>query len=293
MTRFIYIADSHFGADPMGYQQQTGYPQRLPDILAALWAHPAVKGGIDFVLHGGDMIDSTTNDHIHTAAKLFELPVPVYLCLGNHDLTTPDAAGRWLEQAPRLFRGGTPNYTVVAAECVIHVVPNHWGDKPYYWAESQEASLDSGQLEQLAQGLVTHPELPHIILTHSPVWGLPTAQTGLAEPYHPPRGSLAGAIMALVAENTNVTCVLGAHNHLNMRVNHAGAEFVTVSSLVETPFEFKLFEVTPQRMEMTTLSLSAALPFQGEYDPAKSFVQGRAVDRSFSRRHGSASNSGN
>jgi hypothetical protein len=70
---------------------------------------------------------------------------------------------------------------------------------------------------------------------------------------------------------------------MNMRVRHAGVEFATVSALVETPFEFKLFEVTPQKMAMQTISLRTSVDFDAEPDPAKSFVQGRNEDRSFSR----------
>jgi len=54
-----------------------------------------MNDGIDFILHGGDMIDSTTEDHIVAATNAFDLAVPVYLCLGNHDLTTPDAAEQY------------------------------------------------------------------------------------------------------------------------------------------------------------------------------------------------------
>ena len=76
MTRFLYIADTHLGADPMGYQQQRGYPQRLPEILSALCARLDAIHGIDFILHGGDMVDSTTEGHVAAAAKSFDLPVP-------------------------------------------------------------------------------------------------------------------------------------------------------------------------------------------------------------------------
>ena len=36
MTRFLYIADTHLGAAPMGYRQQPGYPERLGEIVRAL-----------------------------------------------------------------------------------------------------------------------------------------------------------------------------------------------------------------------------------------------------------------
>lgn len=290
MTRFLYLADTHVGANPMGFQQQQGYPEKLPEILSALCEYVSVSDGVDFILHGGDMVDSTTADNILAAAKVFDLGVPVYLCLGNHDLTTPDALDLWLKLAPQFFMGGMPNYRVATADCVVHVVPNHWGDVPFYWDKTQHAHLVPAQRERLTREVDVRADVPHLILTHSPVYGLPVAQTGLTDDDHSPDSSFTAEIAAFAAKYANIRCVLGAHNHLNMRVDHGGVEFVTVSSLVETPFEVKLFEVSPQRMAMSTVSLSASLAFDGAYDVAKSFVQGRAIDRSFVREFASSSN---
>jgi hypothetical protein len=265
----------------MGYQQQKGYPERLPEILFAICEYLSANGDVDFILHGGDMIDSTTENNIVAAAKHFDMAVPVYLCLGNHDLTTPDAVDFWGELAPQFFNGGTVNYMVLSEDCVIHVVPNHWGDDPFYWKDKQEARFSSAQKVHFLRDVSIRPDLPHILLTHSPVYGLPVAQTGFSEPYHCANASFTEEIASLAAGHTSVRCILGAHTHMNMRVDHDGVEFVTGSALVETPFEFKLFEVTSRRMEMSTFSLSDALTFDGAYDVAKSFVQGREVDRSF------------
>jgi len=70
---------------------------------------------------------------------------------------------------------------------------------------------------------------------------------------------------------------------MNMCVHQDGVDFVTVSALVETPFEFKLFDVIPQRIEMSTIPLRQALAYDDEYDASRSFVQGRPQDRSLSR----------
>jgi hypothetical protein len=211
------------------------------------------------------------------------LPYPVYLCLGNHDLTTPDAADRWLSLAPQFFRNDSPSYTIESDDCMIHVVPNHWDDNSFHWKDDQRPHLEPEQFDFLTAGLNTKPELPHIILTHNSVFGLPTEQTGMAEPFHIPPPEFTHEISSFAAKHANVTCVLGAHNHLNMRVNHGGIQYVTVSSLVETPFEFKLFEVTSAGMEMSTVSLNSLMDIDGEYDPAKAFVQGRPADRGFSK----------
>jgi len=282
MTRFLYIADTHLGADPMGYTQQPGYPERLGEICRTLVEHVAAWGGVDFVLHGGDMVDAATDANIRAAAELFDLPAPVYLCLGNHDLTTPDAIQRWLEVAPRFFIGNAPEYDVATDDCIIHVVPNHWCDAPYYWRDTQEPQLSAEQVERLERALDAAPDLPHVILTHSPVHGVPPEQTGLVEPHHSPPASFTSQITAILAGHDCVRCVLGGHSHMNMRLARDGVEFVTVSALSETPFEFKLFEVSSEKMRMSTVSLGPSLDLDAEYDERKAFVQGRPVDRSWS-----------
>jgi len=275
------MADTHLGANPMGYQQQRGYPAKLPEIRTALTEFLLPEHRVDFVLHGGDMIDAATDDQIRAAAALFTLPVPVYLCLGNHDLTEPDAMARWMKHAPGFFPGGTPEYTITTEDCAIHVAPNHWEERPFYWRNKQEAHFSATQIERLNRQLAIRPHLPHLVLTHSPVYGLPVEQTGFSAPCHCPCESFTAGMTALAAGHGNLKCVLGAHNHMNMRVAHNSVEFVTVSSLVETPFEFKLFEVTPHAISMSTVALKPALPFGDDYNAAKAFVQGRTVDRSF------------
>lgn len=283
MTRFAYIADSHNGADPMGYQQQKGYPQLLPDILDALVDHLRSIGGVDFILHGGDMVDYTNNETIQSGAGLFELPFPVHLCLGNHDLTTRDAADTWVRLAPQFFGNGTPSYTIERDDCMIHVAPNHWDDDAFFWEEAQRPHLRAEQVEFLTNALDRKPELPHVIATHNSVFGLPVEQTGMSEPFHVPPAEFTDQITGLVSRYPNVACVLGAHNHLNMCVEQDSVDYVTASSLVEAPFEFKLFELTPTEMAMSTISLADSLDVDVKYDSDKAFVQGRPVDREFSR----------
>ena len=281
MTRFLYIADTHLGAEGEGYQQQHRYPQRLEEIFDALRSLVSQLQGIDFVLHGGDMVDATTEQNISAAAEAFDCGVPLYLCLGNHDLTRPDAVQRWMALAPRFFPDAHPEYTIVTDDCVIHVAPNHWGEEPYYWKSEQHARLSDEQRARLDESLSASPDLPHVLLTHSPVHGLPVEQTGFAEPHHAPPPSFASSVADLAARHGNLRCVIGAHTHMNMCVEREGVRYVTVSSLVETPFELKVFEVRPDEMSMSTVSLGSHAGLVGKYDEARAFVQGRPEDRAF------------
>ncbi len=283
MTRFLFLADSHFGAAPMGYMQQKGYPERVPDLLRGL-RDLIAEEQIDFVLHGGDMVDATTDENILRAAECFDLPVPVYLCLGNHDLTEPDALQRWLKFAPAYFPGARPEFVVDTSDCRIHVAPNHWGSEQYWWNDSQAASFSNEQLSQLDRNLEQKSDKIHILLTHSGVWDLPGEQSGSGAPLHPPSPGFHESIADLASRHRQVRCVLGGHNHLNMRVESQGVQYVTVSAFAEVPFEVKLFEASSNGdgLRMKTLSLADRMDFRASYDFNKTHVQGRAVDRAFS-----------
>lgn len=281
MTKFIYISDTHMGADQVRLHQQ-GYPKQMAEILTALKAYLHGQGDIDFVLHGGDMIGTLSDAGIVASATAFDWDVPVHLCLGNHDLDSPTAVERWLALAPRFFGdSGKPVYTVATEDCRIHVVPNHWCEEPYYWRDSLHAQFSTDQLIYLTEALDAEPDLPHIVQTHSPVFGVPEEQTGFAEPFHSPAPAFTAAFIELASRHPNLKCVLGAHNHINTHVVHDGVHFVSSSALVEVPFEFKILEVTPGAMAMSTVSLNDSVRFDAVYDAEKAYVQGRESDRSF------------
>lgn len=283
MTKFLYLSDTHLGKEPNGFQQQQSYPEKVSEILKALKQEVDRRGDIDFILHGGDMIHTTSDEDILSISKMFDWGLPVYLCLGNHDLTTPDAKERWLALAPQFFKHGLPEYSIETPDCSIHVAPNHWGNEDYYWKECQDARFSEEQMKALSQKCNQRPNLPHFISTHSPVFGLPIQQSGLKEPIHVPDERFTKQMISLVDAHPNLCCVMGAHSHLNMRVSYQGVEFITVSSIIEAPFEYKIFEVTEGNIRMTTCRLGSECAFKYRYNDERSFVQGREEDRGFER----------
>lgn len=280
MTRFIYIADTHLGANAPGYQQQQSYPERIADILAAL-QEVISERNIDFVLHGGDLVDTPRESEILSAVRHFDLPVPTYLCLGNHDLAWPDSLERWMRCAPDLFPGGGPEFTITTDDCLIHVVPNQWDTTPYHSVHLEGQWFTENQMTFLSDGLRLRPDLPHILSTHCSIFGVPAEQTGFPDSYGTSQQEFIDYLTGLAARHKHLRCVLGAHVHMNSRVPHAGVEYVTVSAVTETPFEFKLFEVSSGTISMTTVALSDALSFDAVYDADHRYVQGRPIDRAF------------
>lgn len=280
MTRFLFIADTHLGSGQDGFKVQPKYEEKLDEILAALKGWMAEHDPVDFILHGGDIIHEPTHESIQESVDRFQFDVPVHLCVGNHDLTINGSMEDWLKLAPQFFGDGSPNYAVETEDCVIHVMPNQYGDVPYFWDHVTEAHFLDEQIEAFEARVTANPEAQHLILTHSPVIGISRARTGFEKLFHAPAEGFTDCVIRL-AEKHRIPCVLGAHSHVNMHEEQNGTHYVTVSSLVETPFEFKLFEVDEAGMKMTTLNLLERLDFRAVYNFDKVFAQGRLCDRAF------------
>jgi len=122
-----------------------------------------------------------------------------------------------------------------------------------------------------------------VIITHSQIFGLPSGQTGFAEPLHAPGGEFASVVQEKTA-GLPVILILGAHNHLNMNVEAKGISHVTASAFTEMPFEFKIFEINDSALSMKTIPLFGEVSFRSDYYFDKTFVQGRPIDRSFEKK---------
>lgn len=278
MTRFIFLTDTHFGAHPMGYQQQPAYPERLPELVSALNAWIAAQGNVDFVLHGGDLLDRCHPDLIHEARSVLQFTVPLYVCLGNHDLTRPDAAAIWMDLAPAWFGSG-PHFEIERPDVVVHVAPNHWEDRDYLWEDCQDPALRPAQIGRIKQYIAAHSDRAHVLCTHSPLFPIPSEQTGWDAPAHDPGATFRGQVTSLLDQHASLGCVLSGHSHVNTLVHRQAAMAVTCSAFVEAPFEFKVIVVDGAELSVQTLYLIDETGFAARYEYGRAFVQGRPCDR--------------
>lgn len=281
MTRFLFITDTHIGADMMEFHQQIAYPAKVEQLLFSL-KELIDQNSIDFVIHGGDLLDTCQQKFIQEAVNLFRFSVPTYLCLGNHDLDHPNALNIWLSNASQLFKDNSPNYEIVTDTCVIHVIPNQWErGREYYWGSIQDPYFSSEQLKQLESNLQRNSEKVHILVTHSPVFGMSTEQSGLTNVIHEPPAFFQNTIRSIVKRHPHLKLVLSGHNHLNTLKRTKDGIYITGSSFIEAPFEYKMVEVEDSYIKMTTSKINhAKLDFEAKYNHDLSYVQGREQDRS-------------
>ena len=287
MTRFVFLTDTHLGAtNGVGYTQQPRYADRLGELVALLddWIAHQDGAGIDFVLHGGDMVDVVTDRTLAAARGTFDLSVPLYLALGNHDLTAPDSAALWLSEAPLFFPAGQLAYSLSDADWMLHVLPTQWCEVPYTWADEQNPHFLPEQLASLEATLAHHPDLVHLVCAHAQVMPVPADQIGRPEPYHAPLRSYQDVVGKLIRRFPQVKAVIGGHNHINTHSFLGGAHVVTASAFTEAPFEFKVFEVSADHLSMETVPLMSRASSRADYNWDKAFVQGRHCDRAFDTR---------
>jgi hypothetical protein len=283
-SEFIYMADTHLGAESIGFFQQNAYYKFLPEILQALKGWIIENDKIDFILHGGDIIDKTTKINIQTADSLFSsLPVPVHLCLGNHDLTEKNSLNLWLKHSNNLLYKNKPCYCVEGKYYALHVIPSHWCESPYYWnLKDQDPNFSLEQIDELENNLSNNSNKQiQILSTHSPIFGIPTEQTGFEKLFHLVPDKFTKKILNIIEKHKNLKLILGAHNHINMHQEKIDKHFVTTNSFSETPFEFKHFKINKNNISMSTVSLLENMNFKTSYNFNKTFVQGRPRDRSF------------
>ena len=281
MTRLVYLSDTHHGGGPRGYHRQVPYNERLPQLIEALEMWMRQRGNIDLVLHGGDMVEWAEAELLEQAvADWSTLSVPLYLALGNHDLTAPDALDMWRKFGGHLFGEGEPAYTLDLHDCLLHVIPTQWGDRPYFWDENvPHAALYPEQLDELEARLAGGYHIPQLLCCHSAPGAVSAEQTGEAEDSHGPPPEYAVALAELVEAYPSLHLILSGHSHINSLGTVGGAHWLMASSLSESPFEFKDIEITDVGLTVRTVSLFHEVGWRAQYDFDAAYVQGRPCDR--------------
>lgn len=231
------------------------------------------------------MVETATPQMIEQAiADWATLSVPVYLALGNHDLTTYGALDLWFKFGGHLFEEESPLYTLDLGDGIIHVVPTQWGSRPYYWdGEMPQACLYPEQLAELESRLAGHYHIPQILCCHVAPMGIPAAQLGVGTDFDTPPAAYRQALQDLCKAYPSLHVILSGHSHVNSLGTLEHTHWIMASSFSESPFEFKDIEITEKGITIRTVSLFHDLNWRARYDFDAAYVQGRPCDRALEK----------
>ncbi|QQE12292.1 metallophosphoesterase [Planctomycetota bacterium] len=277
--KILYITDTHLGASlTEGYFMQPRCLDVWDQILESLRTY-VKENQIDLVLHGGDLIDTATNDLIKQAANdMRSLGVPVQLCLGNHDLDKSDALKRWLEIAPDLFPQSTHTSGIKGEHANIFIIGHHYASNnpPHFWdmtkPEAQIPIIDVTQRATLE--LFTNiSDKPVIIVTHCPVHGISSEQTG-NDIFHPANQPYAQYLINLAQQSGKIPLILSAHNHVSSVTKHHNLITMTTGSFTEAPCTARLLTINQDQMTVDQINFAEQLKLTDRFDNSNAWVGG-------------------
>lgn len=263
--RFLFISDSHEGGYP---QNACLHPRYTGDEYDQLWQRLGqwiADQQLDFVIHGGDIIDSGQKKEVIKAASRIKqnIPVPTYLCLGNHDLARHESIAYWKDHHQGLLPDSQTDYHWSHPQAAFYVMCAHWHPShDFYWEQGVGGSpiprLTPGQLEKLETFLqATHK--PVVLTVHAPVEAVQPAQTGKDAPWHPPHEPYRNAIYRLSKKYANLRLILSGHTHATNQAVYDGWAACNNAALNEAPAQARRITIDHQHITVETLAMADEL----------------------------------
>lgn len=272
-NRFLIVSDLHLGAEPAAFHLQPRHLELWPTLLAAL-TKLAGRHNVCRIIACGDLTHHGTAAEIAAVQRdLSSQPVPWVICLGNHDLSQPDSYPLWGVQDTVIQCGGWD----------LIIIHNAWfvrGVVGLYWQEINDwhEVILPEQLTWLANVLTAGAQRPAILVVHAPLDPVPARLSSGAEPLHQPHAAYAEQLNRLLDNYPRVKLVLSGHNHVHTATIHSGRIHLTTAALLEAPFELRLIECAERSVHVETVPV-IPLPAGVQYDSARAWVNGQAVDR--------------
>ncbi|HAI10685.1 MAG TPA: hypothetical protein DCM28_03215, partial [Phycisphaerales bacterium] len=233
MTTFCYLTDTHFGYTVNeGYSMQPRHPEPVDKVLAGFreWLS---ENPVDFVLHGGDLVEHGNAKLIKTFAEKFtSLPIPAYLCLGNHDLDSPESFELWQQHHMGLLPGDNPNFHVECEDVNLYVIAVSYAGapQPYFW-ETAHIPVISDQQKQDLEHYLAASTKPVILCTHVQVNAIPSSQTGLCGEVGEPDSKYQRYLIDLARRFPTLHLIMTGHNHVNTLARFGNLITMTTNAL--------------------------------------------------------------
>jgi hypothetical protein len=238
LTTFAFITDTHLC--------ETGRPEWMNRKMSGITA-PTFENtlrslageGVSFVLHGGDMTEGAQREEFALFGQVVKnAGVPVYGCLGNHDVYHPSSRADALELLPAQFPGGATDYVLDREPLRFLVLDEDIGK-----TETREAKRD-----WLRKTLAADTATPTVVVWHYAPFNRGGASScGFRLPDWSKMGK--ESLLDLLTAAPNVIATLNGHDHWD-EVNRRGSiVHIQNAAFVEWPNSYRVFRVYADRME--------------------------------------------
>ena len=238
LYRFALIGDTHVRFEGrhlwMNLKMGEAVTAEFGATLRAL-----AREGIDFVMHGGDMTENATRDEFALFAGIVgSQPLPVYGCMGNHDVYLDSSRPDALELLGDQFPGGTLDY-VLSKPPLRFVVLD---------VKIEEPDAREAQRAWLRETLAADRRSPTIVVWHY----APYNRGGLSScgfRLHDWSALGQEAVLDLVQAAPNVVATLNGHDHWDEVNDLRGVRHIQNAAFVEWPNSYRVFRVYADRIE--------------------------------------------
>lgn len=292
MLRILYLTDSHFGQTPEDpWMLQPHSPQCFEAFYAALprWLE---QHAIDYVVHGGDAVSQPRPQDVdHAAATFGSLGRPVYLCLGNHDLASDDAADLWRGRHNGLLPDGRFDFVIEHEAADLVVLAHHWYEltRPYYWDRHRPMLpiLADDQWRLLHEQAARSQALgrPLLLALHSQVLGLGHTPYGSTNAVtSPPNPELLIRLRALGRKYPCLKLVMSGHCHAHHILPVGTFHAMTTAAVGESPFEARVLTIERGSRDGASLVIETVcfrdvFGLDAPYNDEMAWAQGGPADR--------------
>lgn len=286
MLRILYLTDTHLGQDPNDpWMLQPYSPQCFDELYDRLptWLE---EQHVDYVLHGGDAVSTPRPEHIDTAVATFTaLGRPVHLCLGNHDLMSPQAADLWRAGHGGLLPAGQFDFVVHHPDADLLVIAHHWYNlnRPYYWDLSVPSLpvLADGQWRLIEEQAARCQTLgrPLLLALHSQILSLDHAPGDNGPLSSPPNPELLIRLRAIGRQYPCLKLVMSGHCHAHHILPVGTFHAMTTAAFGESPFEARLLTMDHHQLAIETVCFRDVFNLIAPYNDAKAWAQGGPHDR--------------
>jgi hypothetical protein len=238
LTTFALITDTHLslGGRPEWMNR------KMSGVTAPMFEKTLrclAREGIAFALHGGDMTEGAHRKEF----SLFDSVVknaglPVYGCLGNHDVYHSTSRTDALELLPAQFPGGTTDYVLNRKPLRFIILDENIGKK-----ETREAKRD-----WLKKTLAADTVTPTVILWHYAPFNRGGASScGFRLQDWSQMGK--ESLLDLLTAAPNVIATLNGHDHWDEVNRRKGIVHIQNAAFVEWPNSYRVFRVYADRLE--------------------------------------------